>query len=115
MIKLITNLPEFFGDISETLRLFLGQVEISMETGDVTNELSGKEKPSRSFSKKRWVRSSRHAASARSASVRRAALSATAGLISRNAGMTLARILFRVYSVSVLVLSVTKESAWRLQ
>ncbi len=38
MIKLITNLPEFFGDISETLRLFLGQVEISMEAGDVIVE-----------------------------------------------------------------------------
>lgn len=38
MIRLITNLPEFFGDISETIRLFLGQVEISMEQGDVIVE-----------------------------------------------------------------------------
>jgi len=38
MIKLMTNLPEFFGDISEVIRLFLGQVDISMETGDVIVE-----------------------------------------------------------------------------
>ncbi len=44
MIRLITNLPEFFGDISETLRLFLGQVEISMEAGDVIVEHIHREK-----------------------------------------------------------------------
>ncbi len=34
MIHLKTNLPEFFGDISEVIRLFLGQIDISMETGE---------------------------------------------------------------------------------
>lgn len=38
MIRLITNLPEFFGDISEVIRLFLGQVDISMDEGDVIVE-----------------------------------------------------------------------------
>lgn len=38
MIRLITNLPEFFSDISEVIRLFLGQVEISLETGDTVVE-----------------------------------------------------------------------------
>lgn len=38
MIKLTTNLPEFFGDVCEVLRLFLGQVDISMETGDMLVE-----------------------------------------------------------------------------
>ncbi|MBQ2956645.1 MAG: coproporphyrinogen dehydrogenase HemZ [Clostridia bacterium] len=34
MIRLMTNLPEFFGDISEVIRLFLGQVDISLEEGE---------------------------------------------------------------------------------
>ena len=38
MIHLITNLPEFFGDISEVIRLFLGQVDISLETGETVVE-----------------------------------------------------------------------------
>ena len=34
MIRLITNLPEFFSDISEVIRLFLGQVDISLDEGE---------------------------------------------------------------------------------
>ncbi len=34
MIRLLTNLPEFFGDISEVIRLFLGQVDISLDEGE---------------------------------------------------------------------------------
>ena len=34
MIRLVSNLPEFFGDICEVIRLFLGQVDISQEEGD---------------------------------------------------------------------------------
>ena len=34
MIRLKTNLPEFFSDISEVIRLFLGQAEISLEEGE---------------------------------------------------------------------------------
>ena len=38
MIRLITNLPEFFGDICEVIRLFQGQVDISLEEGDTAVE-----------------------------------------------------------------------------
>ena len=34
MIRLNTNLPEFFGDIAEVVRLFLGAVDISPDEGD---------------------------------------------------------------------------------
>ncbi len=34
MIRLKTNLPEFFGDIAEVIRLFWGQTDISPEEGD---------------------------------------------------------------------------------
>ncbi len=36
MIRLHTNLPEFFGDIAEVIRLFLGQAEISPDEGETT-------------------------------------------------------------------------------
>ncbi len=38
MIHLKTNLPEFFSDISEVIRLFLGQIDISLETGETVVE-----------------------------------------------------------------------------
>ena len=34
MIRINTNLPEFFGDIAEVVRLFLGAVDISPDEGD---------------------------------------------------------------------------------
>jgi len=38
MIRIVTDAPEFFSDLGDVLRLFYGDVQISMDAGDVTFE-----------------------------------------------------------------------------